>query len=121
MGFKFFPTLKVAVFAGLEIAEAQGNRARSHGLSHLAEPFGKGFDNLFRMTRLQKIKRMFMDIGRPDEFLTHEANAVAGQAGVFIGKGRITQIHVDLGSRYRKVSTTAAACAGAAAASAFFT
>ena len=72
MGFKFFPTLKVAVFAGLEIAEAQGNRARSHGLSHLAEPFGKGFDNLFRMTRLQKIKRMFMDIGRPDEFLTHE-------------------------------------------------
>ena len=26
MGFKFFPTLKVAVFAGLEIAEAQGNR-----------------------------------------------------------------------------------------------
>ena len=38
-----------------------------------------------------------MDIGRPDEFLTHEANAVAGQAGVFIGKGRITQIHVDLG------------------------
>ena len=43
-----------------------------------------------------------MDIGRPDEFLTHEANAVAGQAGVFIGKGRITQIHVDLGSRYRE-------------------
>ena len=103
IGLELVATLQITVFARFEVGEAQGNRSRSHSLANLANAFSQLVHNLFRLTNLNQIQRMLMDIGSPDELLAHQANAIAGQSAVFFCQLGVAQIHINLGAGGREI------------------
>lgn len=55
------------------------------------------------MSRFDEVQRMFMDEGGPDEFFSHEADAVAREGRVFLRQIGIAQVHEDGGAGGREV------------------
>ena len=96
--FVFVAAFEVSVFAGLEVGEAEYHGPRSQGTAYFGNAFGQHIDDFFRFALFDEVERMFMDEGGPDEFFTHQADAVAGEACIFISQVRIAQVHHDAGA-----------------------
>ena len=103
IGLELVAALQIAIFAGFEIGEAQGNRSGSHSLANLANALSQLVHNLFRLTNLNKVQGMLMDIGSPDELFAHQADTIAGQSAVFFCQLRVAQVHVNLGAGGREI------------------
>ena len=101
MRFIGIAALQVTILAGFEIAEAQSNRPGRHRLTYHPHPLGKLVHGLLAASPGKHIKRMFMNIGRPDKFFTHQTNPIARQLTVLFRQLRISEIHIDFGTGNR--------------------
>jgi hypothetical protein len=59
-------------------------------------------DDLLRVAGFDQIERMLMNVGGPDEFLAHQADAIARKRRVFFGQIRVAEVHIDLGAGDRE-------------------
>ena len=46
---------------------------------------------------------MFVDVSGPDEFFTHQTNAIARQVGIFFCQFGVTEVHINFGAGGREV------------------
>jgi len=45
---------------------------------------------------------MLMNVSGPNKLFSHQTNTVTRQTAIFFSQGRISQIHINLGTRYRE-------------------